>query len=80
MVKKKGKKKNKKSGKKKGKKKDKKVPCPSSKTAQDFLPRSSQSETYVFHFPKKRNLSVFGVNGTSFLQDIQRKKRKKTFD
>ena len=40
---------------KKGKKKkDKKVPWPSSKTAQDFLPRSSQLEKYVFHFPQKK--------------------------
>ena len=39
---------------KKGKKKDKKVPWPSSKTAQDILPRSSQSEKYVFHFPQKK--------------------------
>merc|ERR1712030_277322 len=37
----------------------------------------AQSETYVFHFPKKWKFFRFGVNETSFLQDIQRKKNKK---
>ena len=40
-------------------KKDKKVPSPSSKTAQDFLPRSSQSENPVFHFPQKKKIFRF---------------------
>ena len=59
-------------------KKDKKVPSPSSKTAQDFRPRSSRPNQRILSsiFRKKRKISVFGVNGTSFLQDIQRKKAK----
>ena len=39
-------------------KKDK-VPSPSSKTAQDILPRSSQSENLVFHFPQKKKIFRF---------------------
>ena len=36
----------------------------------------SQTEIYVFHFAKKARFVRFGVNGTTFLQDIQRKKSK----
>ena len=59
-------------------KKDKKVPSPSSKIAQDFRPRSSRPNQRILSsiFRKKRKISAFGVNGTSYLQDIQRKKRK----
>ena len=35
----------------------------------------AQTEIYVFHFAKKARFVRFGVNGTTFLQDIQRKKR-----
>merc|ERR1712030_284456 len=34
----------------------------------------SQTEIYVFHFAKKARFVRLGVNGTTFLQDIQRKK------
>ena len=37
----------------------------------------AQTEIYVFHFAKKARFVRFGVNGTTFLQDIQRKKSKK---
>merc|ERR1711923_691124 len=74
------------------------LPFSAKKEKFPFLPRSSRTEKYVFHFPqkkknfrscrghpeqrnmssifrKKRDISVFGVNGTSFLQVIQMKQR-----
>merc|ERR1712079_746436 len=70
---------------KKGKKKNK-VPWPSSKTAQDFLPRFSQSEKYVFHFPQKKKNFRFWCEwdliSTSYLKETtqsncQKKGKKK---